>query len=228
MLGYAFIEAWPRLGIAFLTSPPSRTPEIAGVLPALVGSACLMILTAALSIPVGVGAALYLEEYARPGHVTSFIELQIANLAGVPSIIYGLLGLEIFVRALGLGRSLIAGAATLSLLLLPMIIMVLREALRTVPRSMREAAWALGADRFRAPATVVLPMCMQRLPESSSRARAIGDAPLVRSALTYGVLASSLGSRSPLQSRSSTGSEAAARVHVNAAAARRLLVMMLL
>ncbi|MFN7134584.1 MAG: PstA family ABC transporter permease, partial [Myxococcales bacterium] len=131
----ALWQALPRLNLEFLSSYPSRRPEAAGILPALVGSAWLMGLTAAIAIPVGLCAAIYLEEYARANRFTSFIELNIANLAGVPSIIYGLLGLEVFVRVLGLGRSVLAGAATLSLLLLPMVIIVSREALRTVPRA---------------------------------------------------------------------------------------------
>ena len=189
LFGGALLEAWPRLTWDFVTGYPSRRPETAGILPALVGSACLMVLTAVLAIPVGLGAAIYLEEYAKPGRVTSLIELNISNLAGVPSIIYGLLGLEIFVRVLGLGRSLIAGAATLSLLLLPMVIMTSREALRTVPGSMREACYALGADRWQTLRRVVLPMCLPGVLTGIilSLARAIGEtAPLITiGALTY-------------------------------------------
>lgn len=189
LFGGALLEAWPRLSWDFITGYPSRRPETAGILPALVGSACLMLLTAVLAIPVGLGAAIYLEEYAKPGRITSLIELNISNLAGVPSIIYGLLGLEIFVRVLGLGRSLIAGAATLSLLLLPMVIMTSREALRTVPGSMREACYALGADRWQTLQRVVLPMCVPGVLTGIilSLARAIGEtAPLITiGALTY-------------------------------------------
>lgn len=189
MFGGALIEALPRLSWSFLTSYPSRRAIEAGILPALVGSACLMLLTAAMAIPVGLGAAIYLEEYAKPGRITSLIELNISNLAGVPSVIYGLLGLEVFVRVLDLGRSLIAGAATLSLLLLPMVIMSSREALRTVPRSLREASYALGADKWQTLRRVVLPMCMPGVLTGVilSLARAIGEtAPLVTiGALTY-------------------------------------------
>jgi phosphate transport system permease protein len=185
----ALMQAWPRLEWDFLTSYPSRRPEAAGILPALVGSAYLMLLTAAMAIPVGLGAALYLEEYARPGRVTSLIEINISNLAGVPSIIYGLLGLELFVRALSFERSLLAGAGTLSLLLLPMVIMASREALRTVPHSLREACFALGADRWQTLRRVVLPMCMPGVLTGVilSLARAIGEtAPLITiGALTY-------------------------------------------
>lgn len=180
---------WPRLSWSFLTSYPSRKPELAGILPALAGSACLMGLTAVMAIPVGVAAALYLEEYARPGRITAFIELNISNLAGVPSIIYGLLGLELFVRAMQWGRSLIAGAATLALLLLPMVIMASREALRTVPQGLREACFALGADRWRTIRRVVLPMSLPGILTGIilALARAVGEtAPLITiGALTY-------------------------------------------
>jgi phosphate transport system permease protein len=136
-----------------------------------------------------VGAALYLEEYAPAGRLTSLIELNISTLAGVPSIIYGLLGLEIFVRVVGLGRSLLAGAATLALLLLPMVIMSSREALRTIPRSLREASFALGADQWPTLQRVVLPMALPGVLTGIilSLARAIGEtAPLITiGALTY-------------------------------------------
>ncbi|MBI4511125.1 MAG: phosphate ABC transporter permease PstA [Deltaproteobacteria bacterium] len=183
------VDAWPRLGWDFLTSFPSRHAVSAGILPALVGSAYLMVLTTVMAIPVGVAAALYLEEYARPSRLTSLIELNISTLAGVPSILYGLLGLEVFVRVLGLGRSVLAGAATLSLLLLPMVIMASREALRTVPRSLREASFALGADLWPTLLRVVLPMALPGVLTGIilSLARAIGEtAPLITiGALTY-------------------------------------------
>lgn len=189
LFGGALLQAAPRFSWAFITSYPSRTPELAGILPALVGSAWLMTLTAALAIPLGLGAAIYLEEYARPGRLRDFIEINISNLAGVPSILYGLLGLELFVRMMNLGRSVIAGAATLALLLLPMVIMASREALRTVPRTMREACYALGADRFVTIRRVILPMCMPGVLTGIilSLARAIGEtAPLITiGALTY-------------------------------------------
>ncbi len=185
----AIVNGWERLNWDFCTSYPSRFPEQAGILPALVGSACLMLLTAVLAIPVGIGAAIYLEEYARPSRWTSFIEVNISNLAGVPSIIYGLLGLELFVRAMRMGRSLLAGAATLALLLLPMVIMASREALRTVSQSTREACYALGADRWQAIRRVVLPVSLPGILTGIilSLARAIGEtAPLITiGALTY-------------------------------------------
>jgi phosphate transport system permease protein len=189
LIGKALADGWPRLNWGFLTSYPSRRPEIAGLLPALVGSIYLMGLTALIAIPLGIGAALYLEEYAPRGRVTSLIEINIANLAGVPSIIYGLLGLELFVRALGLERSLLAGAATLALLLLPMVIMASREALRTIPQSFREACYALGAERWQTIRQVVLPLSLPGMLTGIilALARAIGEtAPLITiGALTY-------------------------------------------
>lgn len=183
------VDAAPRLSLDFLRSFPSRKPEMAGILSPLVGSAWLMLLTAVIAIPLGVGAALYLEEYARPGRLTSIIEINISNLAGVPSIIYGLLGLELFVRAMRLERSLLAGAATLALLVLPIVIMSSREALRTVPNSLREAAYGLGGDKWQTLRRVVLPMAMPGVLTGIilSLARAIGEtAPLITiGALTY-------------------------------------------
>ena len=189
LIGKTLVDGWPQLRWDFLSSYPSRHPEQAGILAALVGSAYLMLLTAVIAIPIGVGAAIYLEEYASPGRLTSLIEINISNLAGVPSIIYGLLGLELFVRVMGMGRSLLAGAATLALLLLPMIIMAAREALRTVPPGVREACYALGADRWQTIGRVVLPACLPGILTGIilSLSRAVGEtAPLITiGALTY-------------------------------------------
>jgi phosphate transport system permease protein len=182
-------DAAPRLSWSFLASFPSRRAEVAGIKAALAGTAYLMVLTAAIAIPVGLGAAIYLEEYAKPGRLTALVELNISNLAGVPSIIYGLLGLEVFVRVMAMGRSLLAGASTLALLLLPMIITASREALRTVPRALREASYALGAGHFSTIRRVVLPMSLPGVLTGVilSLARAIGEtAPLITiGALTY-------------------------------------------
>ncbi|MBW3565460.1 MAG: phosphate ABC transporter permease PstA [Acidobacteria bacterium] len=189
LFGDVMLDAIPRLSLDFIRNFPSRLPIRAGILPALVGSAWLMVLTAAIAIPLGVGAALYLEEYARPGTLTSIIEINIGNLAGVPSIIYGLLGLELFVRVMQMGRSLLAGAATLALLVLPVVIMSSREALRTVPNPLREAAWGLGADRWQTLRRVILPMSVPGILTGIilSLARAIGEtAPLIAlGAITY-------------------------------------------
>jgi phosphate transport system permease protein len=178
-----------RLSWDFITSFPSRKPQLAGILPGLVGSFYLMLLTGLIALPLGVGAAIYLEEYGKRSWLTRLIELNIANLAGVPSIVYGLLGLDLFVRALQLGRSLIAGACTLSLLVLPMVVMVTREALRTVPQQLREASYALGGTRWQTIRQIVLPMAYPGILTGAILAlsRAIGEtAPLlVVGALTY-------------------------------------------
>jgi phosphate transport system permease protein len=188
LLGVAHTGA-QRLSLAFITHYPSRKPELAGILPGLVGSFALMLLTGLIALPLGVGAALHLEEYGGRSRLARLIEINIANLAGVPSIVYGLLGLGLFVRAMQLGRSLIAGACTLSLLVLPMVVLVSREALRTVPHALREAAYALGATRLSAIRQIILPMAYPGILTGAILAlsRAIGEtAPLVViGALTY-------------------------------------------
>jgi len=189
LLGDVLVDGLGRLDVAFLTSYPSRKAALAGILPGLVGSIYLVILTAAIALPVGVGAAIYLEEYGRQAKLSSLIEINIANLAGVPSIIYGLLGLGVFVRVFGMGRSLIAGAFTMALLVLPMVVVVSREALRTVPESLREASLALGATRLQTILKVVLPAAYPGILTGIILAvsRAFGEtAPLVViGALTY-------------------------------------------
>lgn len=189
LIGDLVVDAVGRLSWEFITGYPSRRAERAGILPALVGSIFLISLTALLTLPAGVGAAIYLEEYGKRSRLAGLIEINIANLAGVPSVIYGLLGLGLFVRTLGLGRSILAGAATLSLLVLPIVILSSREALRTVPHSLREACFALGATRWQAIRRVVLPMALPGILTGAilSLSRAIGEtAPLiVVGALTY-------------------------------------------
>ena len=165
-----------------LTSFASRFPERAGVKAALAGSVWLLGLTALLAFPVSVAAAIYLEEYAPRTWVTRMIQLNIANLAGVPSIVYGILGLTVFVRTLGLGRSIISGALTLSVLILPVIIIASREAIRAVPSSIKEAAYGLGATRWQVVSTQVLPMAMPGILTGTILAlsRAVGEtAPLI-------------------------------------------------
>ena len=132
----------------FLTSAPSRIPSKAGILPALVGTLWVTILVAIITFPIGVAAAIYLEEYAGRGRWARIMKLNISNLAGVPSIVYGIFGLALFVRLLGLGRTVFAASLTLSLLILPVVIISSMEALRAVPPSQREAAYALGATRW--------------------------------------------------------------------------------
>lgn len=182
LFGDVLLDALPRLSWDFLTSYPSRRAESAGVLPGLVGSALLCLGTAALALPVGVGAAIYLEEYGGQSRLARIIEVNVANLAGVPSILYGILGLAVFVRGLGMGRSLMAGAATLALLVLPIVIVSSREALRTVPQGLREASLALGATRWQTIRHVVLPAAAPGILTGAILAisRALGEtAPLV-------------------------------------------------
>ena len=178
-----------RVSWQFVTSFPSRRPEDAGVYAALVGSVFVIGLTALIAIPLGVGSAIYLEEYSRRSRWSRLIELNIANLAGVPSIIYGLLGLALFVRALGFGRSVLAGASTLALLVLPVVILSTREALRAVPPSLREGSYALGATRWQTIWYQVLPAALPGTVTGLILAlsRAIGEtAPLIAiGALTY-------------------------------------------
>ncbi|HEX6209406.1 MAG TPA: phosphate ABC transporter permease PstA, partial [Methylomirabilota bacterium] len=147
-----------RLSWEFITGFPSRRAEQAGIWPALTGSTLVITLTGLLALPLGVAAAIYLEEYGTRSRVARLIELNIANLAAVPSIIYGLLGLGLFVRALAFERSVLAGAATLALLVLPVVILTTREALRAVPMSIREGSYALGATRWQTIWHQVLPM----------------------------------------------------------------------
>ncbi len=186
LLGYlvvdVVIDGLSRLDWSFIKGFPSRRAARAGIWPALVGSLYLISLTAALALPIGVGAAVYLEEYGKKGRFASVIEVAIANLAGVPSVIYGLLGLELFVRVMRFGPSLIAGACTLALLVLPIVIMATREALRTVPDSLREGALALGSTRWQMVRRVVLPMSLPGILTGAILAvsRAIGEtAPLI-------------------------------------------------
>ena len=162
---------------AFLTSFASRLPERAGVLGAVAGTLWLLVLTAAIAFPISVGAALYLEEYATDNRLTRVVQTNIANLAGVPSVVYGILGLALFVRAMGLGRSILAGALTLALLIMPMLVLACQDAVRAVPRDVREAAYALGATRWQVVSRQVLPQALGGivsgtvLPASTRRAR---------------------------------------------------------
>ncbi len=178
-----------RLSFQFLTSIASRNADQAGVYHALMGSIWVIVLTASLALPIGVAAAIYLEEYGTRSRSARFIELNISNLAAVPSIIYGLLGLGLFVRLMGMGQSVMAGAATLALLALPVVIMSTREALRTVPNSIREGSYALGATKWQTIWNQVLPMAMPGVLTGLILAlsRAIGEtAPLITiGALTY-------------------------------------------
>ncbi len=171
-------------------NPPSRYPEQSGLLPALAGTIWLMILTAILSIPIGVLSAIYLEEFSsKSNKIINLIKLNIQNLAGVPSIIYGILGLTLFVRGLGLGRSLLAGALTMSLLILPTITVATQEALRAIPDSYRYAGYGIGMTRWQVVRFQVLPLAMPGILTGIilGLSRAIGEtAPLIMiGALTY-------------------------------------------
>lgn len=184
-----FVQAFGWLNWGFLTSYDSRFPERAGILAAIWGSFWLILFTAAITVPIGVGAALYLEEFAPEGRLTRLIQVNLANLAGVPSIVYGILGLTLFVRFLDLGRSVISGALTLSLLILPVVIVAAQEALRAVPSSLRRASLALGATEWQTVRHQVLPAALPGILTGVILAisRAIGEtAPLVMlGALTY-------------------------------------------
>lgn len=179
------VDGIPRLNWSFLTSFSSRRASQAGVLAPLVGSIWLLMVTALVAFPLGVGAGIYLEEYATDNWFTQLIEINIANLAAVPSIIYGLLGLQIFVRWLEpitRGRSVLAGGLTLSLLILPIIIIATRESLRAVPGSLRQAGFALGATRWQVIREQIFPIALPGILTGTILAlsRAIGEtAPLI-------------------------------------------------
>ena len=178
-----------RLGWQFLANYPSRKPEEAGILSAWVGTVWIMVLTGGIAFPLGVSAAIYLEEYSRKNWLTDIIEINIANLAGVPSIIYGLLGLGLFVRFLNMERSVIAGAMTLAILVLPIVILSTREAIKSIPPSIREASYALGASKWQTIRNQVLPSAMPGILTGVilAMSRAVGEtAPLITmGALTY-------------------------------------------
>lgn len=170
------------LDFQFLTSLPSRKPENAGVYTALIGTVWLMAVVAPVSLLIGVGTAIYLEEYASKNKFTSFIQINISNLAGVPSIVFGLLGLTLFVRALSLGTSVLAAGLTMSLLVLPIIIVAAQEAIRSVPSELREASLGMGATKWQTIVRVVMPAAIPGILTGGILAlsRAIGEtAPLV-------------------------------------------------
>jgi phosphate transport system permease protein len=151
------LDGVPRLTWQFFSAFPSRFADRAGILAAMVGTTLVMLVTAATAIPLGVAAALYLEEYARKNWLTELLEINIANLAGVPSIVYGLMALGLFVYGLRLGPSILTAGLTLALLILPMVIIATREALRSVPGGIREAAFALGATKWQMVRDHILP-----------------------------------------------------------------------
>lgn len=142
------LDGYPRFTLDFFTSYPSRKPEIAGILSAWVGSSLVLLVTFFVAVPLGIAAGVYLEEYAKKNWVSDIIEINVSNLAGVPSIIYGLLALGLFVYAFGLGQSILSAGLTLALLMLPIVIVSTREAIRAIPIHIREAAYAVGATKW--------------------------------------------------------------------------------
>lgn len=186
------IDGVPVLSWNFLTSFPSRKPEAAGIISALVGTIWVMVLVALVTFPIGVGAGIFLEEFVPDSLIAKAVEINISNLAGVPSIIYGLLGLQVFVRILfpiTQGRSVLSGALTLALLVLPIVIIATRESLRSIPGSLRQAGFALGATRWQVIRSHVFPLALPGILTGVILAlsRAIGEtAPLITiGALTY-------------------------------------------
>ncbi len=179
----------PRVNAEFFTHFPSRFAERAGILSAWVGTFCVMLTTAVCAIPLGIAAAIYLEEYAPKNFITQIIELNIINLAGIPSITFGLMALGIFVYKLGLGQSILTAGLTLGLLVLPIIIVTTREAIRTIPNSIREAAFAMGASRWQVISHHILPYSSGGILTGViiALSRAIGEtAPLITiGALTF-------------------------------------------
>ena len=177
-----FFRAAPWLDLQFLTSAPSSRPERAGILPAMIGTLEVGIIVGLVTFPIGVGAAIYLAEYASDSRLNRLLQTNISNLAGVPSIIYGILGLAVFVRALALGPTVLAAALTLSLVILPVVIIASLEALKAVPNGQREGAYALGATRWQMVRRSVLPAAAPGIMTGIilAMARAIGEAaPLI-------------------------------------------------
>ena len=183
------IDGLPRLSVEFFTSFPSRRPGQAGILSAWVGSTLVMVATAFFAVPLGVASGIYLEEYAAKNWVTDVIEINITNLAGVPSIVYGLLALGLFVYQFGLGQSILTAGLTLALLILPVVIVATREAIRSIPQGIREGAYALGATQWQVCKDHIIPYSMPGILTGViiGMARAIGEtAPIITiGALTF-------------------------------------------
>ena len=156
-IGSILMDGLQRIDWDFITNLPSRIAERSGIYTALMGSVWVLVLTTIIALPVGIAAAIYLEEYSQKNKFSSILEVNISNLAGVPSIIYGLLGLEIFVRVMEMGSSVLAGSFTLALLILPIVIVSTREAIKAVPQSLRDASFALGASKWQTVSQQILP-----------------------------------------------------------------------
>ena len=189
LLADLVVRGLTRIDTEFLVSFPSRRPAEAGILSAWVGTLLVMIVTACLAIPIGVMAGLYLEEYAPKNAITDLIEVNVSNLAGVPSIVYGLLALGLFVYALGLGKSILVGGMTLALLILPVVIVATREAVRSIPGIVKEGAFALGADKWQVMAHYIIPAARPGILTGAivGLSRAVGEtAPIITiGALTF-------------------------------------------
>jgi phosphate transport system permease protein len=189
LIGDLMVDGLGRINADFLTSFPSRRPGSAGILSAWVGTALVMIVTAFLAVPLGVGAGVYLEEYAPKNWLTALIEINVTNLAGVPSIIYGLLALGLFVYELRMGTTVLVAGMVLALLILPIVIVSTREALRSIPLEMREAAYGLGADKWQTVRMYLLPAARPGILTGAivGMSRAIGEtAPVITiGALTF-------------------------------------------
>jgi phosphate transport system permease protein len=183
------IDGLPRLSWDFFTNFPSRRASRAGILSAWVGTTLVMMVTAALAVPLGVAAGIYLEEYAPKNWITDIIEINVTNLAGVPSIIYGLLALGLFVYGFGMGETILVAGMVLALLTLPVVIVATREAIRSIPQEVREAAYALGADQWQTVRIYILPAATPGILTGTiiGLARAIGEtAPVITiGALTF-------------------------------------------
>lgn len=183
------VTGWERISPDFFTSFPSRRAGSAGILSALVGSILVMLVTAVAAIPLGVGAGVYLEEYAPKNLITDIIEINVTNLAGVPSIVYGLLALGVFVYGFGLGQSILTAGLTLALLILPIIIVATRESIRSIPQHIREAAYGMGATKWQVVKDHIVPYSLSGILTGIiiGLSRAIGEtAPIITiGALTF-------------------------------------------
>ena len=165
LFSHMLIDGLPRLSWDFFTSFPSRRPGSAGILSAWVGTTLVMLVTAAAAVPLGIGAGIYLEEYAAKNIITEIIEINVTNLAGVPSIIYGLLALSLFVHQFGFGQSILSAGLALALLILPVVIVATREAIRAIPVAIREGAYALGATKWQTVSDHLLAVFRSRDPD---------------------------------------------------------------
>lgn len=189
LMGDLARQGLSRLDYQFMTSFPSRVAERAGILSAWVGSLLIMLVTISTAVPLGVAAGVYLEEYAPKNRLTTLIEINISNLAGVPSIVYGLMALGLFIYQLGMNRSVLAGGLTLACLILPIVIVATRESLRTIPSNIREAAFAIGASKWQVVSHHLLPYSAGGIATGViiATSRALGEtAPLITiGALTF-------------------------------------------